>query len=114
MLLPALLFGFTTILQFSMGSPVAFLTMIASGLFFINAIWSFSTPFIRIDATKLYVKEALLKQKEFIIADIEKFENPKPKVLLLYKHNKSVTKIRLDNMKSNDREALKKILTDVI
>ncbi len=113
MLIPAVLFGFTTILQFSMGSPVAFFTLIAAALFFINSIWSFNTPIVKIDATKLFVNEALFKQKEYLLTDIEKFENPKPKLLLLHIRNKSVTKIRLDLMKSDDRSAFLIILKDV-
>lgn len=114
LLLPAITFGVTTILQFAIGNPAAILTLIASILFFVNSIWSFSNPLIRIDSNKIFFKESLLKQKEILISNIERIEIPKDKLLKIHKKDGSVVKIKLDMLKRIDRENLKNILSGLI
>ncbi len=113
LLLPAVLFAHTAFLQFQMGSPVAFLTMTASLLFFINFIWSISTPFVSVDDNKILFKEAIFKQKELSISSIQKIEFPKSKVVKLTKNNGLYEKIRLTILKDSDLDIFKNILFEV-
>lgn len=113
-LIPALLFGVTTLLQIATGNPVAFLTLIASVLFFINAFWQLSTPLIRIENGFILFKEALLKQRDIDVKDIQKVELYGKNRMDIYKKDNAVMKIRLDSMKSEDRKVFKKLLMDMI
>ncbi|PKP17581.1 MAG: hypothetical protein CVU05_15305 [Bacteroidetes bacterium HGW-Bacteroidetes-21] len=114
LLIPALLFGFSSLLQFSMGSPVAFLTFIASILFLVNSIWSFSTPLVRLENNTLFFKEALLKQKMIDLANILSVDIINSKTLDLHMKNNTNTKIRLNSMPINDREIFIKYISEMV
>ncbi len=114
-LLPAILFGFTFFLQLATGNPVAMLTLIASVLFFINSIWSFSTPIISIvDGKTIHFKEALLRQKEISISNIQSIHLSNEKLIeLLQKDNSKIT-IRMNTIKEEDRYDFMKLIKQII
>ncbi|MBU0489466.1 MAG: hypothetical protein KKD31_16095 [Bacteroidetes bacterium] len=112
-LLPAVLFGVTFFLQISMGNPVAFLTLIASILFFVNAIWSFSTPLVTIDGNTLFYKEALLRQNQFQISDIASIDFSSGNTVDLLLKNTTKVRIRLNSMISDDREGFVKTIKSI-
>jgi hypothetical protein len=97
-----------------MGSPVAFLTFIASILFLVNSIWSFSTPLVRLENNTLFFKEALLKQKMIDLANILSVDIINSKTLDLHMKNNTNTKIRLNSMPINDREIFIKYISEMV
>jgi len=113
MLATGCLMAFTTLLQMSMGSPTALINAVASILFLVNAIWSFSTPIVTIDDSTIYFKEALLKQREIAIVNIEKVDMSDKRHIDIYRSNDSKVRIRFSSLSSFDKEEFIATMKDI-
>ncbi|MCB0402948.1 MAG: hypothetical protein KDD41_12745 [Flavobacteriales bacterium] len=111
-LISAVLFSVTTFLQFAIGNPVAVLTLIASILFFINAFWSFSTPFMIIGKQTIVIKETLVRKKMIMISSIEKVTITNNTVIFTIQGNKTIKVNILLAMTGKDKAALQEALKD--
>ncbi len=109
-LITAAIMAFTTLLQFAMGSPAAFLNLIACVLFAVQAIWGFSTPYIIIDEGAIFIKETIARNRVIYLAEIERIDLSNKSYIKIY-HNGTSEKIRYFTVSSSHKDELREMLT---
>ena len=111
-LVTAIIALINVILQLALGQmALAGLWSVITIMFFINAIWNISTAFIIIENGTLYIKDALLKQRECVLTDIERIDFTDEKRIEVYLKNKTQLTIRLNSMALESKEELINFMT---
>ena len=108
-LVTAVIMAFTTLMQLSMGSPVAFLNLIACVLFAVQAIWGFSTPYIIIDDKVICIKETIARHRVIYLSEIERIDLSNKRYIEIY-HNGKSDKIRYFTVSSYNKDELKEMM----
>lgn len=110
-LIPAGMFSIVAIMRLNAGDGLAMISFLAAGLFFLNFVWSTSTPYISIDEDTLQIKQALLNQKSTSLKDIQSSEIKKNVLTIRTEQRKFL--VNLKQLNDNDRTFLVEKLTSL-